>query len=136
MDNIDPELWILVHGGDCEAIANDESTPGFVLEWLATDNPIDILLQVATNPSAPPATLEKLAETEDEYRDVRCRVADNPNTPTSTLQKLAGDKGWWVARMVAFQPNTPISTLQKLAGHEHGEVRKAAEAALRERQDA
>jgi len=166
MGNIDPELWILVHGGPLEAVQQDAHPPG-VLEILSHEEGWFIRAAVARKPSTPASVLLELAQ--DGNSSVCFSLVDNPAATAEVLDAVVGDPGRvrtttendllrgvaahpntrpsllaaisdsysrHVREAVARNPNTPISVLEKLAEDEDDSVQAAAEDALRERQDA
>ena len=62
-------------------LASNASTPPTTLEALAADADEDVRYVVGGNPSTPPTTLVALAAAADADRNVRWAVAGNPNTP-------------------------------------------------------
>jgi len=159
MTDIDPELWILVHGGPLET-ARQPNLPPAVAEYLVSRENLEHLddLQdvfqrvqeaVALNPTTPAGVLESLSADPDQ--DIRRSVAKNPATPPAVLRKLSRDEDWYTREAVARNPATPVAVLRVLAGSDDwrvregvvgnpstpiATVRQAAKAALRERQDA
>ena len=60
-------------------------------------------------------------------------MARNPNTPADVLRELARDREWHVRRDVATNAASPRDVLAGLGGDGDTRVRRAAEAALRDR---
>lgn len=80
--------------------------------------------QLAANPAATPAQLEKLAASND--RKIRQQVAGNPSTPPALLEKLVGDQDPEVRATAAWNYKTPAQVLTTLAGDQDASVRAAA----------
>jgi hypothetical protein len=53
-------------------------------------------------------------------------IAQDPSTPPATLAKLAKDASWCVRLQVARNPKTPLATLAELAGDDECFVRESA----------
>lgn len=99
-----------------QTAARHPDTPVHILEELFNSEKGLALTHLASNPSAPPELLEKLADRTNGYGDIGREVAANPSTPVSLLEKLAdSDFHNAVHQGVACNPMTPPSLLERLA---------------------
>lgn len=121
-------------------IAANPSTPGHVLEHLASDENGYVREAVAKNPLTPPSTLSFLAS---DLKAIRKMALNNPQFPQATLEKLAAsedvrsrffaassaraserlldtladDEDDRVRREAAFNKNMGVATLERLSHH-------------------
>lgn len=95
-------------------IAGSPHTSTEVLFQIAQDNPehLDVMRSLASNPSAPPELLERLANHED--FKVKANVAGNPNASEQTIIKLAQSEAIYpAAQKAALQhPKLPVEHLE------------------------
>lgn len=113
------------------AVSGNPSTPPETLARLADSVRGSVRRTVAQNPSTPPTALECLAGDGD--ADVRRAVATHSSSPPATLARLAGDKEWDVRAVVARNPNTPAAILGKLVGDANDNVRRNAAKQLKDK---
>lgn len=87
-------------------MARDPNTPVRKLDVLARDWDGGIRCAVASNPSAPPALLEKMLRKigDDSFYgyNLRLNIAGNPSTPTSLLETFADDRDERVRQAAAL----------------------------------
>ena len=104
------------------AVAVHPNTPATALDQLAKGPDPEVAMAVASNPKAPPGTLEFLALLVPEAQRL---VARNPRAPAPVLARLAYVNDDWVRACVARHPRTPVRVLYDLAEDPHPDVRWA-----------
>jgi len=114
MDNIDPELWILVHG--VGGLEEHKAIPPEVVEHVLASADPALRGALANNPHTAPEILDQFASDPDPT--TRMHVARNRNTPTEGLRRLLQGPGETVihrdARISLFRRGEPFDPNTKL----------------------
>jgi len=90
MPDIDPELWVLVHGGPEESFALPDLPPGVVdwlVEWASSDI-VDEDLAILVDEVVCPELLDRVAAAFPSMENTLEAVAYNPCMPEGTLERL------------------------------------------------
>lgn len=103
-----------------KAMLNPKLPPCFLEKHARNTLPYNHRREIAANPSTPGHVLEHLASDENGY--VREAVAKNPSTPPSVLKVLISDLKP-IRKMALNNPQFPRTTLEKLATSEDARSR-------------
>lgn len=119
-------------------LAQNPSTPIYILAELARDYNTYICTEVASNPSSSPYILRVLidgcyskGDGRYYFDDVLERVLADPRIPLEILERLITEECYQIRCGVAKNPNTPIRLLQQLASDEEEVVRIIASRYIR-----
>ena len=94
-------------------LAQNPSTPAEVLSKLASkEQPRELRIAAAMNPSAPSDVLEELSRDDD--AELRCAVAGNEAAPTEVLARLARGGTNEIRRAIASNQRTPLAVRVEL----------------------
>src|ERR1039458_7851484 len=116
--------WTKAHRDERITVAEDSTTSPEVLLIMARANNWLVRQRVASNPSAPPGSLELLAKEDGDWR-VRMAIANNPATPRKVLQMMAEKtERRDVLCDIATNPHTPLEVLIELAWNEYWPIRR------------
>ena len=135
MSNIDPELWVLVHGGPFSVAAVPERIPDeirdAVLDFVTDDGDPTALLVLANNHHEDQVPVRALLRIREKYpcSDAAAGVLGNPNTPTKVLDQAwergsrvlfeQGNMFWVLGQMgeVAANPNVSDEVYREALNH-------------------
>lgn len=105
----------LVESDRCN-VAQDKSTPKYLLRRLARDRAFNVRWFVALNTNTPSNALAELAN--DPRFNIRYNVARNPSTPAYVLRQMAKTDDYNMKLLIARNKSTPQDVLFMFAMEE------------------